>query len=55
MLSLGMNGAIVPSSVTMPRDTLVIDDGSVTLHERVSASMSVRNWPMSISETSHEP
>ena len=53
--SLGMNGATVPSSVTMPRDTLVTDAGSVTLHERVSMNTSFRNWPMSISDTSHEP
>ena len=51
----GMNGAMVPSSVTMPRDTLVMEDGSVTLHDRVSMRMSFRNAPMSISATSHEP
>ena len=50
-----MNGAMVPSSVTMPRDTLVMEDGSVTLHDRVSMRMSFRNAPMSISATSHEP
>ena len=41
----GMNGAMVPSSVTMPRDTLVMEDGSVTLHDRVSMRMSFRNAP----------
>ena len=53
--SLGMNGATVPSNVTMPRDTLVMDAGSVTLHERVSKNTSFRNCPMSISDTSHDP
>ena len=32
MFSLGMSGMTVPSRVTMPRDTLVMDGGSVTLH-----------------------
>ena len=53
--SFGMNGRMVPSSVTRPRDTLVMDDGSVTLHERVSMRMSFRNMPISMSATSHEP
>ena len=54
-LSLGVNGAMVPSSVTMPRETLVMDAGNVTLHERVSKRMSLRNMPMSMSATSQEP
>ena len=32
MFSLGMSGMTGPSRVTMPRDTLVMDGGSVTLH-----------------------
>ena len=40
MFSLGMSGMTVPSRVTMPRDTLVMDGGSVTLHWRVRLRMS---------------
>ena len=55
MLSFGISGMTVPSSVTMPRETLVMDGGSVTLHWRVRLRMSVSSWPTSISDTSHEP
>ena len=47
-----MNGPTVPSMVTMPRETIVMEEGSVTLHCRVSETMSVSMAPMSMSATS---